>query len=88
MYFHTGSNDGPDIDYVNEFGEDYADENVQYSAFTKHLTKVTDDDLSYVDKNGVTITILGVNATCCRPLKVKCTVVSNDTETCTVKKGL
>ena len=88
MYFYKGSDYGSDIDYIDEFGEDYADDNDQYSAFTKHLTKIADDDLTYVDKNGVTITILDVNKTCCRPLKVKCTVESNDTEKCTVKKGL
>ena len=87
LYLHVGSDYSIDGDYLEEFGEDYVDNDDQYSAFTKHLSK-DDEDFSYVDKKGIMVTVLDVNATCCRPLKVKCTVESKDTEECTIQKGL
>ena len=65
-------------------GSDYSDSGDEDSAFTQ---KLTEDSLSYVDKNKNTITILQMNEDCCRPLKVKCTLLMDGKETCSVIKG-
>ena len=70
-----------------EFGENYADIEDQNSVFN-FLTKDLNADLSYIDKKGIITTVLEVNATCCRPLKIKCTNQEKYIEDCSAEKGI
>ena len=48
---------------------------------------MSDNDLSYVDDSGATVSIIEVGDDCCKPIRIKCTKIKKNKEKCHVSKG-
>ena len=48
---------------------------------------LSDNDLSYIDDSGATVSILEIGDKCCKPIRIKCTKVRKNKEKCVVSKG-
>ena len=48
---------------------------------------MSDNDLSYIDDSGATVSIIEIGDNCCKPIRIKCKKVKKNKEKCVVSKG-
>ena len=48
---------------------------------------MSDNDLSYIDDSGATVSIIEIGDKCCKPIRIKCQKVKKNKEKCVVSKG-
>ena len=68
--------------YLKLKGSDYSDKGSFDPA-----GYLSDNDLSYIDDSGATVSIIEIGDKCCKPIRIKCQKVKKNKEKCVVSKG-